>query len=447
MTALLVAGAATPAPAAAAARGLPSSRLELGLGSGPDQLGWMRASGVPWKYRYLYLAGGVNTSSSWVHWQDAAAPPGQFAADYMSASGAAGYLPFLVCYLLLQSSPASGADEAAKDLGNLDNATTMNAYFGSFKLLMQRAGAYGKPVVVLVEPDFWGYMQMRARSLGSATADAVPAAVASSGFADVAGYPNTVAGFGRALLHLRDAYAPSAVMVVDAAPWSSGTDVDTSTSPGLDVAAEAGRTATFLASTGAWDAVGTDPDDHDAGWWVATGRTNASFTHSWDATNTRPPHFHRWEAWIGRIHTLLGLPAIAWQTPVGNSTVTNACDQASGSGHYRDNVAEYFLAHPAELAGAGLVAVLFGAGNACQTTPYNDGNVLRDLARRYYAGAPAVLPAAAAAGTPTPTASATPPASPSPPAAAAAALLVLVVAGAGMALWQGEKLGNLLSRR
>src|SRR5437764_14733235 len=144
---------------AAGTAGLPMTRLELGVGSDATQLGAMKAMGVPWKYRSQYLAGGANTSSSWLHWQDASAPAGQFAADYMAASGGAGYIPFLPYYALLQSTPASGGDEAAKDASNVGNASTMNAYFSAFKVLMQRAHAYGKPVVVLAEPDFWGFMQ------------------------------------------------------------------------------------------------------------------------------------------------------------------------------------------------------------------------------------------------------------------------------------------------
>lgn len=393
---------ATALPASASTAGLPMSRLELGISSDATQLGAMRATGVPWKYRYQYLAGGANTSSSWVHWQDASAPPGQFAADYMAASGGAGYIPFFPYYVLLQSTPAAGGDEGGKDASNVSNPATMNAYFATFKVLMQRARAYGRPVVVLAEPDFWGFMQQRA-----GTASAIPAAVASSGFADVAGLPNTVAGFAGALLHLRDVYAPNVVMAVHASGWSSGVDIGTNASPSLEVVAEADKTAAFLASTGRWDLVTTDVDDHDADWWVATGRANGGYTHWWDASNVQFPNFHRWERWIGEVRTRLGLPAMAWQTPVGNTTLSNTCDQASGNGHYRDNVVQYFLAHPAELTAAGLVAVLFGAGNACQTSPYNDGGVLRGLAAAYYAGQPAVI------ATPAPSPSATPQPSPS----------------------------------
>ena len=47
-------------------------------------------------------------------------------------------------------------------------------------------------------------------------------------------------------------------------------------------------------------------------------------------------------------------------------TMNNTC------GHYQDNVAQYFIANAGSLYGAGLIAVLFGAGNQCQTT-YTDG--------------------------------------------------------------------------
>jgi len=399
--------------AAAGPRGLPVSRLELGVGSDDTQLGWMRSSGVPWKYRYQYLSGGANTQSSWLHWQDAAAPAGQFAADYLAASVSAGYVPFLPYYVLLQSTPSSGADEGARDFSNLNSPATMNAYYAAFKVLMQRAGVYGHSAVVQVEPDLWGFMQGKARSLGVAGAGGIPASVASSGAPDVAGYPNTLAGFGRALIHLRDAFAPNVTMAVHASLWAGGTDISTNVSANVNPVAEADRTAAFLATTGSWDLVTTDVDDHDADWWVATGRASAQYTHWWDPANVKFPNFRRWETWVGEVHARLGLPAMAWQVPVGNTNITDSCDQASGSGHYRDNVAEYFLAHPGELVQAGLIAVLFGAGNACQTTPYNDGGFLRKLAAGYYAGGGAALQAVATAA-PSPTPSATPTALPTP---------------------------------
>src|SRR6266851_2799239 len=185
---------------------IPSTRLEFGLANGPSDLSWMTSSGVPWKYRYAYLAGGVNTSGGWETWNS---PAGAYATYYMNNSKANGYIPVFTYYELLQSKPSLGAGESARDFTNLNDASTMHAYYSNFKLLMQEAGTFGQQVVVHVEPDLWGYMQQRANGGSAAT---LTASVAGSGFPDVAGLPNTVQGFAWALLKLRDLYAPNALL-------------------------------------------------------------------------------------------------------------------------------------------------------------------------------------------------------------------------------------------
>jgi hypothetical protein len=451
LIALLVATA--PAHDALAAAPLPADRIHFGVSSGPGDLGWMTGSGVPWRYRYQYLAGGVNTGHGWETWQDPAKPPGQFALDYMRQS-APGYIPVLTYYELLQSSPASGGDESSRDFSNLNNTATMHAYYTNFILLMQRAATFGGQVVVHVEPDLWGYLQQRA---AGHDASALSASVQSSGVADLGGIPNTVQGFAGALLHLRDHYAANVVMAVHASMWSSGIDVASNTDPSIDVAALADRTATFLGSAGlssnpwgsTWDVVFNDVDDHDAGWWEAQGADNPSFTHWWDTSNTRFPNFARYLHWVAELHARSGRPQVVWQVPVGNQvflTMNNTC------GHYQDNVAEYFIAHTGDLHAAGLVAVLFGAGNGCQTTNTDaahdgvtnnngqptsdaaggcnacntrtstvsddDGGFLRVAVGAYYAGAPIPAPGGGGSRTGQPPAPGS--SSASPPAALAA---------------------------
>src|SRR5258708_4297091 len=237
----------------------------------------------------------------------------------------------------------------------------MNAYYSSFKTLMSKAGTFGQQVVVHIEPDFWGYMQGRT----SGDASTVSASVAGSGFADVAGYANTVQGFGQALLHIRDLYAPNALVAVHASPWSNGGDIGMSTNPGMNAVAIADATAAFLMSAGNWDAVFNDLDDHDAGYWETQGRN-----HWWDTTNATFPNFTRYLTWVGELKTKTGKQQVAWQVPEGNQyflTMNNTCS------HYQDNVASYFIAHPADLVAAGIVAVLFGKANGCQTTTYDVG--------------------------------------------------------------------------
>lgn len=339
---LAIVHAATPQAAP-----LPASRLEFGLSNG--DVTWMTGSGVPWRYRFTYLAGGVNTANNWLTWQDPALPRGQYALDYMTSSttAPASYIPVFTWYQLLQSTPSTGSSELDRDYSNLNNAATMSSYYSSFKVLMQKAAQYGGQVVVHVEPDFWGYMQQKAAG-GDATS--ISAMVKSSAFADAAAFPDNLVGFASELKHLRDMYAPNALLAMHASMWSSSIDIASDTRSTIDAAAEADKTAAFLNSVGAasWDAVFNDVDDHNAAWWelascASPPCVNQWFTHWWDPNNVKFPNFARYLTWVGELHTKTLKPQVVWQVPMGNQyflSMNNTC------GHYQDNVAPYFIAHP-----------------------------------------------------------------------------------------------------
>ena len=181
--------------------------------------------------------------------------------------------------------------------------------------------------------------------------------------------PNTVQGMGLAFLKLRDKYAPNAVLAIHASSWGSGVDIATDHRTTVDPAAEADAVVAFINKAGIvgnpsgitpWDVIFNDVADHDAGWYGAL--TN---DHWWDRNNAVFPNFTRWLAFMSRMHADTGLPLVEWQVPAGNQyfkTMNNT------DGHYQDNRAEYFIAHPTQLTAAGIVAVLFGAGNAGQTS-------------------------------------------------------------------------------
>jgi hypothetical protein len=354
------------------ATALPGGRVEFGL-SNLDTT-WMTSSGVPWRYRFQYLAGGVNTSGNWLTWQDPAKPPGQFALDYMTSSTTppANYIPVFTWYQLLQSTPSIGNSELERDYSNLNNAATMSAYFASFKVLMEKAAQYGGEVVVHVEPDMWGYMQQKA---AGGTASSISTMVKSSGFAEASAFPDNLAGFASELKYLRDRYAPNALLAMHASMWSSSIDIASTTDSSVNAALEADKTAAFLNSAGAsgWDALFNDVDDHNAAWWELASCPNPPcvnqyFTHWWDPGNLTYPNFSRYLSWVGELHARSGVPQVVWQVPMGNQyflTMNNTC------GHYQDNVAPYFIGHPSELFNAGLIAILFGPGNDCQTS-YDD---------------------------------------------------------------------------
>jgi len=353
---------------------LPSDRLHFGLANSPGtDFNWLVASGVPWHYRYQYLAGGVNTggvagdpcgaNAGWQTWNS---PAGQFVTDYITASVAQRAIPVFTYYEIVQSNPSPGTESA--ELTKISTLCTMQAYWADVTVLMQKVGASGAQVVVHVEPDFWGFMEQQ-----NADPTMIPAVVASSGNADLAGLPNTVAGMGLAFLKLRDKYAPNALLGIHASSWASNVDIATDQRSTIDPAAEADKVIAFINKAGLvgnpsgitpWDVIFNDVADHDAAWYGA-----ASNPHWWDRNNVLFPNFTRWLAFMNRMHTDTGLPLIEWQVPVGNQyfdTMNNT------DGHYQDNRAEYFIAHPAQLTAAGIVAVLFGKANAGQTNYWDE---------------------------------------------------------------------------
>jgi len=189
----------------------------------------------------------------------------------------------------------------------------------------------------------------------------VPASVATSGFADAAGFPNNAQGFAWALLHMRDKYAPNAILTLHASTWASGNDIATSTDAGLDVAGMARQEATFLNSAGlvgnpagvsTWDLISSDVADFDSA--QPNGRS------WWDRYNQTFPNFARYLTFIGDISQQTHRRIVMWQVPMGNQyfdTMNNT------PGHYQDNRAEYILGNVSSFATAGVIAVLFGPGN------------------------------------------------------------------------------------
>ena len=375
--------------------GLPS-HFGIGLSASPSSsgiYGWMPNSGIPWDYAYQYLAGGVNTGTGWETWNTS----GQFALWYAQGAASHHYIPVFSYYELLQSNGTCGScGENQKDISNLNNAGLMSSYFQNFALLMKRLGSstydgiagFGHTAIVHVEPDLSGYTEQAVNNNGLCfgyctgqgnNPSLLRAAVAGSGDADVAGYPNTYQGFNWAVLHLRDLYAPNVLLAFHVSDWATGSDVGSDTGTSLNAAALGQQAGSFAAQSGVngvpsgtstYDLLFNDVSDRDAGYYkYVYGRSNAF----WDRLNVTFPNFHRWEAYISAAGQAMGRPAFVWQIPEGNQyfdTVNNT------NGHYQDNRAEYFFAHIGELVQSGIIGLLFGAGNAGSTghtDAMNDG--------------------------------------------------------------------------
>jgi hypothetical protein len=241
---------------------------------------------------------------------------------YLQDSSDSGYMPVLTYYQVVASEPNPWDEDVSV---RLRDVLTMRAYYEGWKLLMKKAGAYGRPVVVPVEPDLWGYMQL---AYGD-NAAAVPVKVASSGLEEVAAYANTAAGFARALIHLRDLYAPSLMLGHHMSHWATGEHLILNDA---DPIATADQIWTFYQSSGAnLDLIFFDPSNRDAAFYQFVYGDGGD--HWWDDAD-----FAHYCTFIGRLVEKTGKRAMLWQVPVGNTLYQSV---SNSWGHYQDNRVQY----------------------------------------------------------------------------------------------------------
>ena len=402
------------APSASAA--LPSTpagwpaELQLGMSSQPGDAGGMRAT-TSFGFRYQYLAGGVNTGQGWATWN----PNGEFVTRYVRESREHGIAPVFTYYMIRRSAPGDRQEEADGVLGNLRNRDTMRAYYEDLRLFFERAGAFGGETVVLhVEPDMWGYAQQRSRGDDAAS---IPVEVASTGLSDLAGLPDDLTGFARAVVRLRDRYARNVVLGYHVSVWGTSVDVALSDPPDAEVDRLGDRAAAFYRSLRVgFDISFAEFSDRDSAFKEHVyGDGGASW---WNAED-----FRRNVRFLTRFVEGADQRVVMWQIPLGNTRMRAMNNTWR---HYQDNRVEWLLDDPGRghlgaYRDAGVVAFLFGGGAdgttcACDAAgdgvtdppPINgndrpsfsaddDGGFFRDRARAYYAGGPLGLPASQSA--------------------------------------------------
>jgi hypothetical protein len=306
---------------------------------------------APFGFRYQYLAGGVNTGNGWATWN----ANGDFVTYYIADSRSAGITPVFSYYQIVQSSPGSSQSASNGVITNLNNASTMTAYYNDLKLFFQKAGAAGGMTVLHVEPDLWAFLQQKASNDDATT---VPAKVGSSGQADVAGLPDNVAGFAQAIVRLRNRYAPNVLLGYHFSTWGTGNDIIYSDPSDATVNSLGVRTARFEQSMGArFDIAFTDLADRDAAFkQYQYGDGGASWYTADD--------YRRSTVYIGAFARTAGLRVVLWQVPMGN---TKMRAENNTWEHYQDNKVEWLIgdttrAHLNAYAQAGVVAALFGRG-------------------------------------------------------------------------------------
>lgn len=264
--------------------------------------------GVDWKFLYLYA---VPTS-------DPKPDVEAWLLDKAKIATSLGAMPVYTFYQLLQlgQQKLSGS-EADVVKAALADPALMKSYFDSFVFLLQTAAKTGVPTILHVEPDSWGFMMWAMGVEGNADATSIPVAVASSGHADVAGFPDDASGFGRALLALRDQHAPAVRLGWHASNFRVGQKPEVVTG--------------FYSSLGEWDVIFTEQphlEADEAKWW-----------EPWD-----PTLLDTNVAWFSAVSAEANVPIVLWQAQIGTTDF------------------HFFDTQPSELerfAKAGLGAVLF----------------------------------------------------------------------------------------
>jgi hypothetical protein len=148
--------------------------------------------------------------------------------------------------------------------------------------------------------------------------------------------------------------------------WSLSTD------PSLDVASIAKKDAAFMTGTGDWDLFFTDISDRDAAYYQFVYGDGGA--HWWDTTNTKFPNFKRLNAWSAAFTSAAQKRLVIWQIPIGNTVMRS---ENNTNYHYQDNREEYWLNNypnnqaVADLAQAGVIGLLFGAGAGGPTQNYD----------------------------------------------------------------------------
>jgi hypothetical protein len=368
-----------------------AATLGVGLTDGPGGAKALRRS-APFTYRYQYLAGGVNTGDGWPTWN----PNGSFVTMYARESFDAHITPVFTLYTIRQSLPGrDDGDEARADLGNLSNVATMRDWYANARLLFKRAGAFKRRrVIVHVEPDLWGYVQQAA---AKDDASKVKASVSSTGDADLKGLPNNVSGFARAVVRLRNKYAPGVRLGYHLSVWGTKTDIALQNPPDRQVDALGRRAARFYKSLHArFDMTFAEFDDRDSGFnQFVLGDGGASW---WNAADFRR------DARFDRVYSRKTRQRIVkWQIPLGNTLRPEMNDTW---GHYRDNRVQWLLGgsggrkHLRTYRDAGVIALLFGGGAdgttcACDADHDgvdDDGGYFKERVRAYYKAGPLKVP-------------------------------------------------------
>jgi len=351
--------APVPATVALASKLGKPSRVLVGLGA--TSIDDMKSQDIHPDIVERYLVG--VGSGAWPTWNS---PDGAYVTFTAQAADAYGAVPMFTLYQMTANGEGN--------LSGISDATFMNKYWGQVRLMYQRIAEWGKPALVNVEPDFWGFAASQAPGR-----DLTKMAASVKGQPECSTLPDTVAGLGQCFVQMGRKVAPKALIGFPPAFWN-GTPAEI---------------AAMMRTVGAnqADFIVAQTSDRDAGCREAASPPpecqNGSAPFYWDASNKTSPSFHDSQKQYSDYRAALGndLPILWWQTPMGvPSDTPGGTDQ-----HYRDNHVDYMLTNTQEYGDMHTVGIVFSAGAGSQTSIGTDGGQFARFSAQYLARGGAVL--------------------------------------------------------
>ena len=343
-------------------------RVLIGWGAGNASDTWAKNSGTKYDVQWTYLSG--QGGNNWYNTWGSGAADGSFLDGMLSTINGYGFIPGIHLYNM-----GYGHDQGDSGLvTEIQNATWTKAYFTEFKVMMQKIKAFGKPVIIVLEGDSFGMVEMLTSNKPNTAA-----AVASTGLPELAGLPNTVAGFGMAFLAIRKSVGvPNVAMGPDTPYYAANGDImnyaptDTDAlQPHVDFqwsffsalgvgANQTGDRFDFSASC-------PRAADQDA---YNDGRDKWSNS---DTASVNSPSINRYLEWLRLYNQTSGVPWVLHQVPIGNSQhLDTAYSSNTARSGYKDVLVEYLFqyespastalraTHVGNFAHAGVAAFLFG---------------------------------------------------------------------------------------
>jgi hypothetical protein len=349
--------------AAGTASALPQHLL-LGWGANYDDT-WAEKSGTKWDVQWMYFSGqaGNNWYNTWTY----GAADGSFLDTVLQTVDSYGFITGIHLYNM-----GYGHDQGdAGLLTEIQDPKWTKQYFTEFKVMMQKAKSFGKPVIIVLEGDSFGMVEMLAKNDPSTTA-----AVASSGLPELAGLPNTVAGFGLAYLAIRKSVGASNVVMGPDTPYYAANGDIMNWPDTASLQSHVDYQWKFFGPLGVGDNPTGTRFDFSASCPMAADC--ASYTDGrpcWDPSDTASidvPSINRYLEWLRLYNQTSGARWVLHQVPIGNSQHRNVTYDGSARSGYKDNKVEYLFQyespastairaqHLANFANAGVVGILFG---------------------------------------------------------------------------------------